>query len=362
MGKIWMPGGGGGGAKSDETNVTKEYVLAGRTYIGSDTDDEVGTGTMPDKAGTTQSASGSIDSANKRVQLTIPSLGRYSTTSKLYIAYSTLASLIGLTAAKLWPNNTVLGITSNKQTMGQQTITPSTSQQTVSCSGKAMTGNVIVNAIPNIKGAITDAVSAMFSSNYIHVRLSRGYYNTNASSGYPEARVSASAMRNTLGISADKIKKGVSICGITGTFEGYVADPNYLYKPGVDSGNWAADPDYPQDLTKESGMMVLDPSSYGANWIYTRNSYNFTGYTKFNIDVMPVGSNVPTMVRLLRYKNDGGIGEDIDEIESPGFSNGVRKTLTFDISNFNATCQPQIWFHRSTSPNYKMNIYNVWLS
>lgn len=110
MGKIWMPGGGGGGAKSDETNVTKEYVLAGRTYIGSDTDDEVGTGTMPDKAGTTQSASGSVDSANKRVQLTIPSLGRYSTTSKVYIAYSTLASLIGLTAAKLAKNQTVLGI------------------------------------------------------------------------------------------------------------------------------------------------------------------------------------------------------------------------------------------------------------
>lgn len=34
-------------------------------------------------------------------------------------------------------------------TMGAQTITPSTSSQTVSCSGKYMTGNVTVNAIPS---------------------------------------------------------------------------------------------------------------------------------------------------------------------------------------------------------------------
>mgnify|MGYP005801733215 CR=1 FL=1 len=161
-----MPGGGSGGAKSDDTNVTKEYVLAGRTYIGSDTDDEIGTGTMPDKAGTTQSASGSVDSTSKRVQLTIPSLGRYSTTSKVYISYSSLASLIGLTAAKLWPNNTILGITSNKQTMGGRTITPSLSQQTVSCSGKAMTGNIIVGAIPNQRGSSQYAGGWGESGNY----------------------------------------------------------------------------------------------------------------------------------------------------------------------------------------------------
>lgn len=40
-------------------------------------------------------------------------------------------------------------ITGNMATMAGQTITPSTSQQTVSCSGKKMTGNVVVNAIPS---------------------------------------------------------------------------------------------------------------------------------------------------------------------------------------------------------------------
>lgn len=217
MGKIWMPGGGGGGAKSDDTNVTKEYVLAGRTYIGSDTDDEVGTGTMPDKAGITQSAAGSVDSANKRVQLTIPSLGRYSTTSKLYIAYSTLASLIGLTAAKLWPNNTVLGITSSKQMMSGQTITPSTIQQRVSCGGKAMSSDIVVNAIPNIRSAITNCVSATWSKDDLYARMQRGYYNTNATSGYPETLIPGDTVRSVLGISSNKIIKGYNIANVQGS-------------------------------------------------------------------------------------------------------------------------------------------------
>ena len=66
-----------------------------------------------------------------------------------YMELSEVASTAGLTAAKLWPGNTVLGITSNKSTMAGKTITPSTSQQTVSCNGKAMTGNIVVNAIPS---------------------------------------------------------------------------------------------------------------------------------------------------------------------------------------------------------------------
>jgi len=39
---------GGGGIGSDELSVTKEYILSGKTYVGADTDDEIGTGIMID--------------------------------------------------------------------------------------------------------------------------------------------------------------------------------------------------------------------------------------------------------------------------------------------------------------------------
>lgn len=68
------------------------------------------TGTMANKSGTTQSATASLDTTNKRVQLTLPAAGYYTTSSKVYTAYSTLASLIGLTAAKIVSGNTILGI------------------------------------------------------------------------------------------------------------------------------------------------------------------------------------------------------------------------------------------------------------
>lgn len=53
MGQVIISGGGGGGITSDEVTVTKDKVLSGYTYVGSDTDDEIGTGTMPTKAATT---------------------------------------------------------------------------------------------------------------------------------------------------------------------------------------------------------------------------------------------------------------------------------------------------------------------
>ena len=65
---------------------------------------------MTNNGGTTKSATGTLDSTNKRVQLTVPANAYYNTSSKLYIAYSTLASLIGLTAAKIASGNTILGI------------------------------------------------------------------------------------------------------------------------------------------------------------------------------------------------------------------------------------------------------------
>ena len=65
-----------------------------------------------------------------------------------YITYAQMASLISLTAAKLIPGNTILGITSNVATFGAQTITPGATAQTVLTSGKFGTGNITVAARP----------------------------------------------------------------------------------------------------------------------------------------------------------------------------------------------------------------------
>lgn len=234
MGKIWMPGGGGGGAKSDETNVTKEYVLAGKTYIGSDTDDEVGTGTMPEKSGTTQSASGSIDNTNKRVQLTIPSTGRYTTTSKLYIAFSTLASLIGVSASKLSPNATILNIKGTYTNDANAENSHILEDKTAYSKGVKRTGTM--KNVASIDPAKSLGVNGSFQ--LVYARMTNGAHISNASSGYPEVSITFSALRSLLGITAAKIKYGETICGATGTWNGYVCPDDHIFYLGANKLNF----------------------------------------------------------------------------------------------------------------------------
>ena len=51
MAECIFTGTGGGGVSSDELNARAEQVLAGRSYVGADTEDEAGAGTMPNIGG-----------------------------------------------------------------------------------------------------------------------------------------------------------------------------------------------------------------------------------------------------------------------------------------------------------------------
>ena len=84
-------------------------VLEGYTFTNSSSVGEPGS--MPNKTKTTNYvATASLDSANKYVKYRLPAAGYYSTGNYLYATYSTIATLIGLTAAKIVKGNTILGI------------------------------------------------------------------------------------------------------------------------------------------------------------------------------------------------------------------------------------------------------------
>ena len=96
--------------------VTAETLLSG--YTAHNAAGTKITGTLADKTGTTDhSAEASIDATNKRIKLKVPATGKYGVGNYLYAAYTTIANLIGLTAAKLVKGNTVLGITGNNNNM-----------------------------------------------------------------------------------------------------------------------------------------------------------------------------------------------------------------------------------------------------
>lgn len=70
MGKVLISGGAGGGVSSDDTTTIAAHVLKGDTYLGSDTDDEAGTGTMKNVAATETAKSVVYTSPNIVMRMT----------------------------------------------------------------------------------------------------------------------------------------------------------------------------------------------------------------------------------------------------------------------------------------------------
>lgn len=137
--------------KTGAGTATQGDVLAGKTFS-SDAGEEL-TGTMADYGGQTLSGAASLDAGNGRVQITVPASGRYTAASKLYATYSAIASLIGLTAPKLWPGITLLGITSDKKSVAGGTYTPGTTQKTLVEAGVVVTSGVFLAGDSNLVAA-----------------------------------------------------------------------------------------------------------------------------------------------------------------------------------------------------------------
>lgn len=94
------------------------------------------------------------------------------TESEIRAPQDAVAYAAGLTADKLWPGQSVLGVVSNRPSMDGGTYTPSASQQIIGCAGNAMNGNIVIAGDGNLVAA--------------------------------------------------NIRKGVSIFGVAGTYEGFV--------------------------------------------------------------------------------------------------------------------------------------------
>lgn len=104
--------GQGGLVNSDNVSVTKDKVIENKTYMGSDTDDEIGVGTMPDHAARTTSPD--LQVAGSSLVAHIP-FGAYRENAasgypELTSPISVLAPTVGLTSAKIMAGQTAMSI------------------------------------------------------------------------------------------------------------------------------------------------------------------------------------------------------------------------------------------------------------
>ena len=146
MGQCIIMTGGYAGDSSDDCTATKSQVLEGYKAITKDSNDDAELGIMPNKGAWTSRIGingkaiipAGYHNGSGYVDQTITNRGAWGTS-------------IGINGNITIPEGYHNGqghVTQSIATMGGQTITPSASQQTVACSGKYMTGNVVVNASP----------------------------------------------------------------------------------------------------------------------------------------------------------------------------------------------------------------------
>ena len=192
--------------------VTAETLLSG--YTAHNAAGTKITGTLADKTGTADyNAEASIDGTNKRIKLKVPATGKYGVGNYLYAAYTTIANLIGLTAAKLVKGNTILGITGSNNNM--DTSGADAGAGDVLAGKKAgVKGSLITGTMPN-KGAWTGATTGNGN-----VTIPAGYHNGQghvSGAGAYNAGVSAADGR----VNADSANyKGGYNAGVSATKKG----------------------------------------------------------------------------------------------------------------------------------------------
>lgn len=137
----------------------------------------------------------------------------------LEISKSTLSNAIGLTSDKILTGNTVLGLEGTATSDANATINDIVSGKTAYVNGEKITGTVGEDINTDLSyrlNTLEDVPSMkMLSARSVNLpwdRLVRAGCNYSMNIPYE-------TVANTVGLTADKIKKGVTILGITGTFE-----------------------------------------------------------------------------------------------------------------------------------------------
>lgn len=285
----------GGGEGSDDCTAIKEQVLTGYTAITKDSDDEAALGTMADNKNWT----GRIGVNGK---MAIPK-GYHNGAGYVDQAITNrgaVSAVLGINGTYTIPEGYHNGAGAVKQsipTLGGQTINPSSAQQIVSSNGKYMTGNVTVNAVSNLNPS--------------------------------------------------NIKKGVVVGGVTGTWEGYVAAPNDLYKYGAIGAYGIG----VRNGTFESGCI-----SGVSGYIHTKSAINWSGYSRAMLIFSSSSTTSTFLMNLYRDSGEGYVGQPVTSIKTP-ITSGVVNTINFYFSNCYFTDNMYITFSSGSQTIYQLSVY-----
>lgn len=276
MGRIWMPG-GGGGADLDVVTAGANNVEAGKVIVGPD--GEPLTGVLPNLStgATISHATGNgtpvvlgdaaflstnTDGVTRAEIRYNGDKGIIQGNTLIGIPQTAMATAGGLTAAKLANGQSAFGLTGTYKGLGNAAAADVRKGKTFSTA-----------ALSNATGTMAEKGAATYTPKTTAQTIAGNQYLTGVQTIAGDANLVAA-----------NIKKNVTIFGVKGTWEGYVANAQDLYYQGANPGGFTTDLKavYASAtfLTDRIRIDTGDSSATGAWWcLQSGNSYNLTGYT-----------------------------------------------------------------------------------
>lgn len=304
------------GTFTGDANATASDILSGKSaYVRGLKIN----GNIPDNTGVPKAIQWCRD-YNGRFEVAVD-LGYYGCSwrenSYEYLAYSQVASAIGLTAGKIIKGNTILGITGTGQT-GVDTGDANAKASDIRKSKTAyVNGSKVTGTMPNRCGfyhdgtkdiahgsedgfvcgysAATSQWGVTSSENYYFIRMPSGYYGGWVRKGQAEVEVAASVMNAAIGLTADRIKEGVTIAGVTGTLRtstGTSTSDATAYSGDIREGKSA----YARGR-KIRGSMI-DYNEYCRNLAQTMRAIKYCGYTSNYVHIYYVEPGATKVYRF----------------------------------------------------------------
>lgn len=191
MTNVFIAGGAGGGASSDECTATAADVLKGKTYVGSDTDDEVGVGTLDVSDINLDGDATAGDVIKGKTFYSDNAASKRTGTLELTGNADTSFVAQGATFYTKDPKQKQVG-TAPAHAYGQMKAT-----------GVGLTGGTSTPYDLNV-----NIPSGIYLDNYL---------STGVTSRPARVRIAQQTMVDALGITSDKIITGESILGVDGT-------------------------------------------------------------------------------------------------------------------------------------------------
>ena len=326
---IWLPG--GGGADLDAVTAGAGDVLAGKVIL--DSEGEPLTGTMPERGNWSSSE------LSAGASITIPG-GHHSGGGKV-------------TAKSL-----------SAQTSGTATAAQILSGKTAWVNGSEVTGSM---ANRGNYGGAGNSRGNDAPNQRMWVKVPGGYYNENA-----QVFLNWADIRSMAGLTPDKIKKNVSIMGITGTHEGWVSSSLNLFN----SGSWGGGQsgytvvkgldDYPgNSLSIKNGTIHITTAQRGGSDVLLRlnNVGDLTNYKYLKID-SPYDYDWSGVGCGISKKSDVTYLEGLDTYyRSPISADMTSKgTHILDISKFTGTYWIYLYLRTGGNGEREAGINRVYLT